>query len=77
MCLYPGLCELQIMLAYEIIAVFWASVTKKQECFHRWEEMCWRGVRAMTPGEPLCRKQRLCLGDLVDAPFSFSLQLCM
>lgn len=56
MCLYPGLCELKIILAHEIIAVIWALLIKKQECFHRWEEMYWPRICLMPPHVSLCRK---------------------
>lgn len=61
MCLYPDLCELKIILTHEIIAVFWALLIKKQECFHRWEEMYWQRICLRT-GQRICiERQRVCL----------------
>lgn len=40
----PGLCELKIIFVHEVTAVFWALLIKKQECFHRWEEMHWQMI---------------------------------
>lgn len=56
MCLYPGLCELKIILVHEIIAVIWALVIQKQECFHRWEEMDWPRICLVTLGVHVWRK---------------------
>lgn len=71
MCLYPGLCELKIILVHEIIAVFWALLIKKQECFHRWEEMYWQRMFDDTMSVSMEKLGRGCICRPADLWTSF------